>query len=408
MKKIRIIFLILAVMFIMAARFDTGIGEWYALNLYPHISYGLSWLASWIPFSLEEIVVLCAAVLVIKILIRCIRKQDTFLCAVLGIAEVAAWVFVWFYLGWGCNYYRENLYSRAGIEKQEYDEEVFTRTLTEFIDSLNISFAVVMAQCPAGTVAPSNTVDPSIAETLDSVVTIADVEPLDSVMTPSNVATPTSVGVGTPVKVETLSRANVSPADRVASYEDEIKALYRMIPPSYGLAAPRSWQHPKDLLLNSLYSCVGVSGFMGPFFSEIQLNSNIPDEQLPFSYAHEYAHLLGVSNEDEANFWAYEICRRSDDPHVRFSSYFSIMPYFLINARRVLTDEQYKEVFAKVNPQIISLHKALSEYWNSMSSEFLDSIHNKIYNAFLKSNRIPSGTKNYLQVIDLILAFQNR
>ena len=83
------------------------------------------------------------------------------------------------------------------------------------------------------------------------------------------------------------------------------------------------------------------------------------------------------------------------------------MPYFLINARRVLTDEQYKEVFAKVNPQIISLHKALSEYWNSMSSELLDSIHNIIYNAFLKSNRIPSGTKNYLQVIDLILAFQN-
>lgn len=402
MKKIRIIFLILAVMFIMAARFDTGIGEWYALNLYPHISYGLSWLASWIPFSLEEIVVLCAAVLVIKILIRCIRKRSTFLCAVSGITEIAAWVFVWFYLGWGCNYYRENLYSRAGIEKQEYDEEVFTRTLTEFIDSLNISFAVVMAQCHAGTVAPSS------AETLDSVVTIADVEPLDSVMTPSNVATPTSVGVGTPVKVEILSQANVSPADRVASYEDEIKALYRMIPPSYGLATPRSWQHPKDLLLNSLYSCVGVSGFMGPFFSEIQLNSSIPDEQLPFSYAHEYAHLLGVSNEDEANFWAYEICRRSDDPHVRFSSYFSIMPYFLINARRVLTDEQYKEVFAKVNPQIISLHKALSEYWNSMSSEFLDSMHNKIYNAFLKSNRIPSGTKNYLQVIDLILAFQNR
>ena len=61
-----------------------------------------------------------------------------------------------------------------------------------------------------------------------------------------------------------------------------------------------------------------------------------------------------------------------------------------------------------MNPQIISLHKALSEYWDSMSSEFLDSMHNKIYNAFLKSNRIPSGTKNYLQVIDLILAFQNR
>lgn len=390
MKKIRIIFLILAVMFIMAARFDTGIGEWYALNLYPQISIVLSRLVSWVPFSLEEIVVLCAAVLVIKILIRCIRKHDTFLCAVLGIAEVAAWVFVWFYLGWGCNYYRENLYSRAGIEKQEYDEEVFTRTLTEFIDSLNVSFAVVMAQCPAGTVAPSSA------------------EPLDSVMTPSNVATPTSVDVGTPVKVETLSQANVSPADRVASYEDEIKALYRMIPPSYGLAAPRSWQHPKDLLLNSLYSSVGVSGFMGPFFSEIQLNSNIPDEQLPFSYAHEYAHLLGVSNEDEANFWAYEICRHSDDPQVRFSSYFSIMPYFLINARRVLSDEQYKAVFAKVNPQIISLHKAQSEYWDSMSSELLDSIHNIIYNAFLKSNRIPSGTKNYLQVIDLILAFQNR
>lgn len=47
--------------------------------------------------------------------------------------------------------------------------------------------------------------------------------------------------------------------------------------------------------MNDLYSAVGVLGFMWPFFNEIQLNGELLPEQLPFCYAHELSHQLGVS-----------------------------------------------------------------------------------------------------------------
>ena len=43
-----------------------------------------------------------------------------------------------------------------------------------------------------------------------------------------------------------------------------------------------------------------MTSFMAPLFSESCLNADILPFDLPFTYTHEYAHLLGVSNEAEA------------------------------------------------------------------------------------------------------------
>ena len=100
------------------------------------------------------------------------------------------------------------------------------------------------------------------------------------------------------------------------------------------------------MLFNELYSSVGVLGFIGPFFCETQINAELLPTQVPFVYAHEYSHLLGVSNEDEANFWAYTVCVNSDVPEIRYSGYFSLLPYVLSNADRVLSGEDYRDFIA--------------------------------------------------------------
>lgn len=46
------------------------------------------------------------------------------------------------------------------------------------------------------------------------------------------------------------------------------------------------------------------------------------------------------------------------------------------------------------------------EYWNSKYSQLLGSIQSKLYNAMLKGNKIPSGIANYVQVVDMIIAFE--
>ena len=85
--------------------------------------------------------------------------------------------------------------------------------------------------------------------------------------------------------------------------EQKIKPVYAEVPDKYGLTRPESFQHPKQSFCNALYSGVGVLGYMGPFFDESHVNHELLPVQLPFTYAHELAHLLGVSSEAEANFW---------------------------------------------------------------------------------------------------------
>lgn len=336
MKTARYIILSVLAAFIVAARTDVRLGEWYAVTVYPLVSSALSFAVSWIPFSMEEVLVIGVVIVIIAVAVRGIRQRR--LKAVFSIVEILAWITIWFYLGWGMNYFRESIYSRAEIERQKYDEDTFGRFLKDYADRLNTSYAAVF-------------------EALE--------------------------------------------------YDDfaaDINDRYGMVPAQYGLSKPKQWQKPKDLLFNRLYSAVGVVGYIGPFFSEIQINEDVLAGQKPFSYAHEVSHLLGVSNEDEANFWAYQVCRHSEIPEVRYSGYYSLLPYVLANASRILSEDEYKEYQRQIRPEILQQLVDQQNYWRSRYSKTLGNIQSRVYDAMLKGNKVSSGTRNYMQVIDLIIA----
>ena len=340
--KFRHIVLFLLVSFVFAARFFMQIGEWYSTALYPSISAALSWLASWIPFSLEEILVVSVALALVFIIIAGVRRRDGFRKIFFRTCEILLWIYVWFYIGWGCNYYRESIYVRSGVERQAYDEEVFKDFIMGYADSLNLAYEAL---------------------------------PNDSYY----------VGYD--------------------YFESLVKDAFAELSPSAGLATPRQWQHPKRLLFNELYSSVGVMGFVGSFFCETQLNNELLPDQFHFVYVHEYSHLLGVSSEDEANFWAYTICTRSDEPVLKYSGYYGILPYVIANAFRVLPEADYRQFVSSINPEIIADYNAQREYWNSRYSKSLGRLQSAVYDAFLKGNKVSSGTASYLEVIDMVISF---
>jgi hypothetical protein len=47
-------------------------------------------------------------------------------------------------------------------------------------------------------------------------------------------------------------------------------------------------------------------------------------------------------------------------------------------------------------------------YWNERYSTLLGEVQNKIYNLFLKGNNIPSGRKNYAEVIGILLSLEEK
>ena len=337
-RKIRWTFWIVCLLYILGCRWIPAWGEGYAVYLYPSVSAGLSAIASFFTFSLEEIlVVTVVAWLVSYPLYGRLVKQESGRTIIRREAEVLLVVYCWFYLGWGNNYYRLDFFLRSRIQRVEYDELQFRQFLTMYVDSLNAYYTFS-----------------------------ADFDK--------------------------------------DSLENEAKALYAQVPSRFGLGIPRNWQRPKRVLFNSLYSGVGVLGYMGPFFAESQLNAELLPVQYPFTYIHEYAHLLGISNEAEANFWAYQLCIRSASPAVRYSGYFGLLPYVAVNAASVLSESDYRDFLATIRPEVLGQWEEKSKYWGERYSPLVGAVQRKMYDWFLKGNKISEGHKNYAQVVEMVLA----
>lgn len=72
---------------------------------------------------------------------------------------------------------------------------------------------------------------------------------------------------------------------------------------------PSGHLRAKPMLISPMMSSVGVLGYMGPFLNEFNLNRDLLAVQYPFTYAHEMAHVLGISNEAEANLYGFLVAR---------------------------------------------------------------------------------------------------
>ena len=327
--------------FIVSCRYVPLLAEAYARTVYPVLSAVLSAVSSCVPFSLEEVLVVAVIGWMIVLPFCLKRKGGSWKLVLVREVEVLAWIYVWFYLGWGLNYFRYNVYARMQIQPVRYEEAEFRSFLEAYTDSLNAAW-------------------------------LPD--------------------VGTDVR----------------TIEQEVKAFYRGLPDSLGLAKPKDYQQVKFFTFTPLYSGVGVLGSMGPFFAEAQLNADLLPVQLPFTYAHEYSHLLGVSGEAEANYWAFRVCTESALPAMRYSGYFGLFPYVLTNAHRLLGEEQFQEWLNRVRPEVRKEYNDNRRYWQERYSPLIGEVQEYAYNLFLKGNKISSGQKNYSEVIGILLSLNSQ
>ena len=314
--------------------------EFYVQHVYPTLSPILSRLASPFGFSLTELAVVVLILVFIGIIGRAIRRKWSFWKWFRKELRLLAWVFVWFYIGWGLNYWRTDIYTRLGVVPTPYEEAEFQEFIEEFAEQLNTNWC----------------------------------------------------------DIETIDREAV---------EKHVREWYAALPPEAGLCKPRDWQHPKKTEFNRLFSGVGVLGFVGPFFDEIHVNQDVSPLEFPFILAHEYSHVLGVSNEAEANFWAFENCRSSEDPAIRYSAWYMLLTYTAGNIRSLLDTEAYKAWTDSLIPEVCADLEESHVRWQSKRWPGLAKTQKWLYDLFLRSNRIADGTKNYGQVLRLVLTLSD-
>ena len=186
----------------------------------------------------------------------------------------------------------------------------------------------------------------------------------------------------------------------------EVKARYRQIAPRFGLKEPREYHRAKPMLSSAMMSAVGVLGYIGPFFNEATLNADLLPVQYPSTYAHEMAHVLGVAGEGEANFYAWLVCSSSPVPEIRFAGWFSLFPYVLGNAYRTLSPEEFKAWTATVRPEVKDLYNRKNAYWQARYNAWWGDLQERVYNLYLKGNRVAGGTANYSEVVGMVMAWE--
>jgi hypothetical protein len=166
-----------------------------------------------------------------------------------------------------------------------------------------------------------------------------------------------------------------------------------------GINYPGGTRRPKKMVFSSYFAKSGISGYFGPFFNEVHWNSYLLPMEYPFLLAHEKAHQFGISNEAEANLAAFIICTTSDDQRLQYSGYFSMLHYFLKDAERM------NDYIKKIDKRVIEDIQFRHQYYYSLQNKTLKKVQTAANDAYLKSNNIKMGVKNYNQVVSLVISW---
>lgn len=185
--------------------------------------------------------------------------------------------------------------------------------------------------------------------------------------------------------------------------EEEIEQSYQRLYQSLNISYPNGKRKIKPMMFEKLFTKMGISGYFGPFLNEAHVNYYSLNFSLPFTIAHEMAHQFGIAVESEANLFAFIVCSKSDDKRIRYSAYISTLAYVLYDIQRFLPDE-YQSMVATIRPEIITDIQRNRAHWLAARNESLSNMQDKVYDSYLKTNKISSGQENYSEVIGLLIS----
>jgi len=193
----------------------------------------------------------------------------------------------------------------------------------------------------------------------------------------------------------------VSPADYPV-IDQLVEDSYRKNSERLGINYPNGSRHPKTMLFSSFFAKSGVSGYFGPFFNEVHLNYYLLPMEYPYVLAHEKAHQFGITNEAEANLAAFIVCTTSNDQRLQYSGYVNLLVYFLSDAASL---KDAREYIRRIEKPVIFDLRFQRRHWQGLQNRVLDQLQTAANNAYLKTNHIEEGVKNYNQVVGLVISW---
>ena len=154
---------------------------------------------------------------------------------------------------------------------------------------------------------------------------------------------------------------------------------------------------PKPTLLTPYFKRAGVDGMINPFSLEVLVNSTVLTFERPFVVAHEWAHLAGYANESEASFVGWLTCL-SGDAASRYSAWVFLFPHLV----RHLGPDRQTQLWEEMDAGPTADFRAVSER-ASQTVPVVRINANRVYDRYLRANRVDEGIASYGAVVDLVL-----
>lgn len=169
----------------------------------------------------------------------------------------------------------------------------------------------------------------------------------------------------------------------------------------------------KHMAFSGLMSQAYMAGYYFPFSLEANCNDNMYISNYPGVYCHELSHLHGYIYEDEANFLSFLACIESGDDFFAYCGYLSVLNY-VDNAYWESIDGDIVRYASQA--QICEAVYAdnvflLPETWEEVeekavfSTDTLDAAADEFTETSLHLNGVKEGMASYGQVVDLLLQY---
>ena len=155
---------------------------------------------------------------------------------------------------------------------------------------------------------------------------------------------------------------------------------------------------PKRTWLDWYFRRAGVDGMTDPFFLETLVAAGVLPFERPVVVAHEWSHLAGIADEGDANFTGWLACVRGSPPN----AYSGWLFLYAELARGVSRSDRAALANALAAGPRADLRAIADRYVREVSPR-LSAAGWRVYDSYLKANRVSEGRASYDEVVRLVL-----
>lgn len=168
----------------------------------------------------------------------------------------------------------------------------------------------------------------------------------------------------------------------------------------------------KPIMFSFFMSQTDLSGIYFPFSLEANYNDDMVRTNLPDTVCHEYSHLKGIIQEDEANFISFIAATGSDDPEFRYSGYLEALEYVHnqvydnnISVAYGLTDTISSRVRSDWFRFLPDDYWEVNKDKEIISTETVSTFSENAIDTNIKLNGREEGIEAYSHMVDLLLDY---